>query len=448
MAEQYRVVISGQTLTGAPLSSIKAEVGRVFRLQGEQLVRMLSGKPVVVSRGTTAEAAEKLLARLRSLDLEARAELLAESRSEVPAEALPNVESVTPPVSEELFALVGSGPAGRPATAGGVTPEVPSVDGVICPKCGEAQPKRTLCRECGLDMPRYRAAREAEEREVREARATDLAARRPGSGKTPRPADEDRAALLSLSFGGRLGRLDYLSASLLSTILWMALVWLAVVTGKDAFAGLGLLLSSIYALRCIALRLHDTGRTGWLALVAIVPLIGALMALALLFIGGEEEDNEYGPMRLSAGAGRAILVVVAFIAASGLTYRGMLESPEKALRFAEAMSLGQGQAALADEPGAELSLGEPVRYASNNRIDIYVVAGCSDCDTMRAWLETNGLRPTVYSVDSDERAAERLHSILGTTGRIQLPVLEVNGKVLSANPDVGEVHGHLRQASS
>lgn len=446
MANAYRVLISGQTLTGVPLSSIKADVAEVFPLEEAQIARMLSGKPMVVSSRATADAAERLVARLRSVGLEARAEMLAEAPREPPF--APQATAGVPPsaASEELFALVGPAPTVQSAAAGGHR-DTPPAENVSCPKCGEFQPKRTLCRACGLDMPRYLAAQEAAEREAREARAAELEARRAGGGRTAHVPDAAEAALFGLGFGGRFGRLDYFSASLVSILLWMGFAWLAVVAGKPAFIGFGLLLSSVFALRGIALRLHDTGRTGWLALVAIVPLIGALMMLALLFIGGDEDSNEYGPARGEAGGARAFLALMAVIMVSVLSFRSMQDSPEKMLRFAEVMSFGPGPGAMADASDAEAFPGEPVRYARSNRIDIYVVAGCSDCDDMLGWLHSNDLTPSVYRVDSDGQAAERLQSILGGGGRILLPVLEINGKVLSPNPDVAEVHEHLRLAS-
>lgn len=41
---------------------------------------------------------------------------------------------------------------------------------VICPKCGEQQPPRNLCRACAIDMPRFLAARKAAEEEERASR--------------------------------------------------------------------------------------------------------------------------------------------------------------------------------------------------------------------------------------------------------------------------------------
>ena len=42
-------------------------------------------------------------------------------------------------------------------------------------------------------------------------------------------------------------------------------------------------------------RLHDTGRSGWWLLVALVPLIGALVLLFFMLSAGKPETNAYGP---------------------------------------------------------------------------------------------------------------------------------------------------------
>jgi uncharacterized membrane protein YhaH (DUF805 family)/glutaredoxin len=458
MTQQFRVLISGQTLSGGALADRKAEVGREFGLQGEQLERMLSGLPAVVSRTASREAAEKLAVRLRSVDLEARVDPVTASASPtlVAATAVAPAKPVAQPnraaatADDELFALIQppaavtvAAPAGDKS---GLAANPAAGEAVTCPKCGQVQPRRTLCRQCGLDMPRFLAAQEAAEREAREERAADLAARRSGSaGISHRTAGERQAGLIGIGFSGRFGRLDFLAASLASTALWFVFVLLAVSTGKMAFVGFGLLLSSIYGLRCVALRLHDTGRTGWLALVVLVPLIGALMALALLFIGGDEDENDHGPAPVSSGA-RLALVLLGLAVLGGLGFRSVTQNPETAMRFLEAMRAGQGNAVAGEADDDTAMPAAPVTYARNNRIDIYVIAGCTDCDRMRAWLDANGLVYTLYAVDSDNQAAERLHSTMdGGQGRVNLPVLEINGKVLPGNPDIGEVHRHLRQ---
>ena len=42
-------------------------------------------------------------------------------------------------------------------------------------------------------------------------------------------------------------------------------------------------------------RLHDTGRSGWWLLLAVIPLVGQLVLLYFFIDEGDEGDNDYGP---------------------------------------------------------------------------------------------------------------------------------------------------------
>lgn len=466
MAQEYRVVISGRTLSGGSLDEVRAAVGQVFRLQGEQLDRMLCGKPVVVLRNAPLEAAGKLQAKLQGLGLEAVIEPVGELAAVAPPKVSPNVATVPAlpgdSAADELFALTPpSVAAGAPSSAakvqaassageqvGTAAPVVSGEVEVVCPKCGEGQPKRTLCRQCGLDMPRYLAAQQTAEREAREQREQERELRQSSPGRNAgEAAEETSSRLFGIGFSGRLGRLDYFSGSILSSLICLVFVVFAALTGKLSLLGFGLFVSFVYGLRCIALRLHDTGRTGWLSLVALVPVLGGLMAFLLLFAGGEDDDNEYGAMPAKGGGRRALVVLLSIVIVCSIAWRGMSSNPEKVKRLVTALSAMQGKAFAEEADDEDDELPEvAVTYASNNRVDIYVTAGCSDCDEMRGWLSANGLHYTLYSVDSDQHAAERLHSIIPGGGSIQLPVLEVNGRVLPGNPPISEVHRHLRQA--
>lgn len=41
-------------------------------------------------------------------------------------------------------------------------------------------------------------------------------------------------------------------------------------------------------------RLHDTGRTGYMYLLSLIPLVGPLWMIVLLAERGDPEPNEYG----------------------------------------------------------------------------------------------------------------------------------------------------------
>ena len=61
------------------------------------------------------------------------------------------------------------------------------------------------------------------------------------------------------------------------------------------------LLSVIYGLATLApgiavgvRRLHDTGRSGWMLLISLVPIIGSLYLLYLFCLDGEKKLNAWG----------------------------------------------------------------------------------------------------------------------------------------------------------
>lgn len=472
MTQQYRVVITGKTLTGVPLAWLREAVAQAFKVDGAPLERMLSGRPLIVLRSGPLDAAEKLHARLQTIGLEARVV----SASEVAIKTTPSPVPVRVPLPEisttdeadELFSLAAPGSVtnlvqtAAEVTPAPITPPRPNAVPelalepavaveVTCPKCGEVQPKRNLCRKCGLDMPRYRAAQEVAERDALEEREARLVEHREARVSDRSAGSEQRAGILGIGFGGRLGRLDYVAGSMLTWVVWLFFVMLAVKAGKPGIAGLGLFLVTVYGFRCIALRLHDTGRSGWLSLVILVPLLGALMALALLFMRGEDDDNDYGQAPPDGGGLRALAVLLSFFVLSWMFYRDISRSPERAMLYAEAMTFGQGKKAFAkdDEAGKRSAAGDraQVRYAANNEIDVYVMAGCGACDQMRAWLTAKGLPHQVHAVDRDPQAAERLRAMTAGDGqgKIMLPALQINGKLLPGNPDLDQVHKHLRQ---
>lgn len=64
--------------------------------------------------------------------------------------------------------------------------------------------------------------------------------------------------------------------------------------------GIGIL-SDIYALAvCLpglavtVRRLHDTGRSGWKLLLALIPIVGAIIVIVYLFHDSEPGFNRYG----------------------------------------------------------------------------------------------------------------------------------------------------------
>lgn len=42
-------------------------------------------------------------------------------------------------------------------------------------------------------------------------------------------------------------------------------------------------------------RLHDLGKSGWMILVALIPLVGAIWLIILFVTDSQPGENEYGP---------------------------------------------------------------------------------------------------------------------------------------------------------
>ena len=63
----------------------------------------------------------------------------------------------------------------------------------------------------------------------------------------------------------------------------------------------GIILVALYfihlvpALAVTVRRLHDTGKSGWLYLLVLIPYIGSLIIFIFTVIKGDRWDNKYGP---------------------------------------------------------------------------------------------------------------------------------------------------------
>ena len=63
----------------------------------------------------------------------------------------------------------------------------------------------------------------------------------------------------------------------------------------------GIILAALYFIHLVpglavtVRRLHDTGKSGWLYLLALIPYIGSLIIFIFTVIKGDRGDNKYGP---------------------------------------------------------------------------------------------------------------------------------------------------------
>lgn len=134
------------------------------------------------------------------------------------------------------------------------------------------------------------------------------------------PTSDDTYMPKFFSLNGRIGRVRYLAYGIGAGLLMMPVMFLTIGLGAmsgmmaDSGAGGGLLGMVIgyglyFAVTIILARrrFHDMGKSGWLSILAIIPLVQIVVGLWLLFGPGDEGANEYGPAPAKNTTGVLIL---------------------------------------------------------------------------------------------------------------------------------------------
>lgn len=65
--------------------------------------------------------------------------------------------------------------------------------------------------------------------------------------------------------------------------------------GYGPLYGIYLLAIILPSLAVAVRRLHDIGKSGWMILISLIPLIGGIWLLVLLVTDSNPGDNQYGP---------------------------------------------------------------------------------------------------------------------------------------------------------
>ncbi len=140
MAKMFNLILLGRPLAGLSRENVAASLSATLRIPEERALELLAGRETIVKRGLSEAALKPYLEALRKCGAEVRAE-------EVGAPAAAPAAAMTPHAAPAVPA-----PAAAPVAT------------MKCPACGADQPKRTLCRQCGVDMKRLLAAQEEAKR--------------------------------------------------------------------------------------------------------------------------------------------------------------------------------------------------------------------------------------------------------------------------------------------
>jgi len=103
-------------------------------------------------------------------------------------------------------------------------------------------------------------------------------------------------------FSGRARRSEYWYFALFNMIFVICAMILDNVLGI-ALEGIGY--GPIYLLYVLAMfipgvavvvrRLHDVGKSGWMYFIVLIPIIGAIWLIVLLFTESQQGENKWGP---------------------------------------------------------------------------------------------------------------------------------------------------------
>jgi len=105
-------------------------------------------------------------------------------------------------------------------------------------------------------------------------------------------------------FTGRARRAEYWWFVLINFVVIFSLLVLTIILSgsNDSLTGLGGIIYAVYALGVIlpslavtVRRLHDTGKSGWMLLIGLIPFVGPIILLVFYFTDGEPGANQYGP---------------------------------------------------------------------------------------------------------------------------------------------------------
>lgn len=100
-------------------------------------------------------------------------------------------------------------------------------------------------------------------------------------------------------FKGRARRREYWVFTLFYIVFYIILGFIDQLTGLKVskFGILTGIYSVFFLIPSIAVavrRLHDVGKSGWMLLISLIPLVGAIWLLVLMLQEGNNGSNKYG----------------------------------------------------------------------------------------------------------------------------------------------------------
>jgi len=103
-------------------------------------------------------------------------------------------------------------------------------------------------------------------------------------------------------FGGRARRTELWMFVLFNLIIGVVLALVDAMLGSRVLNGVYSLAVLIPSLAVGSRRLHDTGRSAWWLLIALIPIVGLIVLIVFYVQEGTKGANAYGPDPKAAAA--------------------------------------------------------------------------------------------------------------------------------------------------
>ena len=95
-------------------------------------------------------------------------------------------------------------------------------------------------------------------------------------------------------FKGRARRKEYWMFCLFNFLFGLVVGFVDAVLGTDVLSGVYGLLVFVPGVAVCVRRLHDIGKSGWMMLLVLIPIVGAIWLLVLFCKDGEPGANQWG----------------------------------------------------------------------------------------------------------------------------------------------------------
>jgi glutaredoxin/uncharacterized membrane protein YhaH (DUF805 family) len=389
MEELSQLVFFGEILPDRDAEAVKARLAELLKLPAEQVGAVFSGRKVVLRKSLPTEQAAAYVARLEKIGVKVFAEPLPP-----PLAAVQVAPEAVPAPAATVVALEPAVPAAavEPARSVAMQQAAAPAEEMNCPKCGEHQPRRTLCRSCSVDMKRYAEALQEAETAAREERMLAREMSMPGRHGRVAAGSEDETRLFGFGFEGRLGRRSYLIGCLLSWAIggFAALAFFKLGSYPALFVGMAI--SFFISVRMLVLRCHDLNWSGWFWLLTLIPYIGAGFALLLLFIPGSRDGNNHGFPGAGPGFVPGLAVLAVCVMSTGMLYKSR---DEIFAYYAGQLANSGGSSRGKDLEGPMLSVAEA-------DVEMFTTSDCGVCHVAKAYMQQRGISYAEKDVEKNE----------------------------------------------